>query len=1133
MNHAGGERLNAEWARRLRAPFGTLRCAAAPALPGGSAGALAQAFHRDPLFSGCVLAVAPNPAALEAFLGDAEVFRGRDGHLRAYPMLSGADDTEAAAARLSLLRILDAKSPPPVLIGTCVQALLQPSPDPRRTDELSRELKPGPDEGPEALVAWLEANGYQRGPEVYERGIYAVKGGIVDVWPTAAGVPSRIEYFGDDIESLRTFHPETQRSDQPLESLRIPPRRLPARSRGLLHHYLPDATIVLWLDWPTAENEAAAFAETGGLADNRRLGAVRDALDKRAGVRQFFFGEPGPDGAPAVTLPLQPLDGLAAGGAVQTDPEVMAARRRALLEQLFALRRTQKTALFFCLDTAGAASHLRGEIPAGEGEVCAAPLSGGFQLLSTRGVVRAVFAAQCDLYGFRKRLRGGYDLTERFVRNGEGLGLSTDALEDLTADDPTETLAARIFENFAPGDLVVHMEHGIGRYRGTTTIDFAGERREVLVLEYANGARLLAPLSQANLITRYTGVGDLPVRLHTLGGRRWNSEKLAAAQSVQRLALEMLTRQARRKSQPGHAFDAHTPYFEEFEASFPYRETEGQAECIRRVLADMQSAHPMDRLVCGDAGYGKTEIALRAAFVAAMQGKQVALLVPTTVLAQQHYETFRSRLAPYPLTVALHSRFVSPAARTAALEGAATGAVDILIGTHGILGPGVTFRDLGLVIIDEEQRFGVRDKERLKEICEKVDVLTLSATPIPRTLYLGLTGLRDLSLLRTPPPGRVATETTIAEDDDEVIRKAVLREIGRGGQVFFLHNRVLTLDRVHARLRTLFPHLRIGVGHGQLRPRETDRVMREFADGRYDILLSTTIVENGIDIPRANTILIDRADRFGIADLYQLRGRVGRGSLKAYAIFLVPHGVPLTTDAKERLQALASASQLGTGVSLALRDLSIRGSGNLLGAEQSGHISAVGFTLYCQLLRRAVAQFRGQPPPLLVNVEANFPFLSMGAGADADADEASGAYLPHLYIAEDSQRIQFHRRLAECASENELQALRAETEDRFGASPAPLRRLYTVALARILSAERNISRIDLREGKLYLYRDGVPLRFRGKLPHPAGQTPQEILDAILRLIRAQTKTAPAPNPIRLSGVSSLAVRKTHPDSAQP
>ena len=305
MNHAGGERLNAEWARRLRAPFGTLRSAAAPALPGGSAGALAQAFHRDPLFSGCVLAVAPNPAALEAFLGDAEVFRGRDGHLRAYPMLSGADDTEAAAARLSLLRILDAKSPPPVLIGTCVQALLQPSPDPRRTDELSRELKPGPDEGPEALVAWLEANGYQRGPEVYERGIYAVKGGIVDVWPTAAGVPSRIEYFGDDIESLRTFHPETQRSDQPLESLRIPPRRLPARSRGLLHHYLPDATIVLWLDWPTAENEAAAFAETGGLADNRRLGAVRDALDKRAGVRQFFFGEPGPDGAPAVTLPLQ------------------------------------------------------------------------------------------------------------------------------------------------------------------------------------------------------------------------------------------------------------------------------------------------------------------------------------------------------------------------------------------------------------------------------------------------------------------------------------------------------------------------------------------------------------------------------------------------------------------------------------------------------------------------------------------------------------------------------------------------------------------------------------------------------------------------------------------------------------
>ncbi|MBQ3810663.1 MAG: transcription-repair coupling factor, partial [Kiritimatiellae bacterium] len=652
-----------------------------------------------------------------------------------------------------------------------------------------------------------------------------------------------------------------------------------------------------------------------------------------------------------------------------------------------------------------------------------------------------------------------------------------DALEEALgrvesgAEAPSEALASRIVNHISPGDVVVHLERGIGRYLGLSEVQTANGRVEMLALEYAGGSKLYVPLSQAHLVSRYTGVGDAPVKLHSLSGKRWSAEKAQAAQAVQRLALGMLQRQARRQTTPGHAFAAETPYYGEFEASFPYAETPGQAECIRAVLADMRSSHPMDRLVCGDAGYGKTEVALRAAFTAAMQGKQVAVLVPTTVLAQQHFETFRERFAPYPLKVALHSRFATPGERAAALRGAADGTVDVLVGTHGILADGVRFKDLGLVVVDEEQRFGVVDKEKLKAVCETVDVLTLSATPIPRTLYLGLVGARDLSLLRTPPPGRVATETHVVADTDETVRDAVLAEIGRGGQVFFLHNRVMTIHLVRQRLERLFPHLRIAVGHGRLRPRETERVVRDFAAGLYDILLSTTIVENGIDVPRANTILVDRADRFGIADLYQLRGRVGRGSVKAQAYFLVPKEAAITADAKERLEALAAASRLGSGVSLAMRDLSIRGAGNLLGAEQSGHIAAVGFQLYCQLLRRAVAQLRGEAPPTFVNVETDLPFLALGPSA---GEGGSSAFLPYSYVEDDARRIELHRRLAECSSEAELDALRAETRDRFGPVPAPLARLFRVARIRVLAAERGVTRISMRDGALFLYRDGVP-----------------------------------------------------------
>ena len=1102
--------LRADLAEALRAPLEGVRLAAAPEPPGSAAAALAAALRRDP-DRGVVLAVVPGPVRLEAFAADAAAFLPAGDALRVFPMLSPAgEDPEAAAARLSVFRLLSPEKkgarPPPMLLATCVQALVQPSPDPAAVDAASLHLAPGAPADRDATVAWLEANGYRREPEVFEPGTYAVKGGVVDVWPAAARVPSRVELFGDEIESLRTFDPATQRSDQKLESLRVPPRRLPAGAGRYLPDALPPDATVLWIGGAELDAEAEAFAEECAAPEARRLPAVRAALLARPGASHVFLGLPTPEDAAPVALPFEPAGGLADAGAA-LDPAASEAARHALYAEVFARRGRRRAAdVHVCLDTEGTLERVREELgPSAAADLRVARLSGGFR------VPGAVFLSQADLFGRSKRAGS---LCTRFVIPGGAAEGGAAAADGTGAPSvgaapgaPDDALAARVVNDIAPGDLVVHQERGIGRYLGLKQVETAGGRVEMLALEYAGGTRLYVPLSQAHLVSRYTGVGDVPVKLHSLTGKRWSAEKAQAAEAVRRLALGMLQRQAKRQTMPGHAFAAETPYLEEFEASFPYEETPGQAECIRSVLADMRSPHPMDRLVCGDAGYGKTEVALRAAFVSAMQGKQVAVLVPTTVLAQQHYETFLERFAPYPLKVALHSRFATDRERAEALRGAADGTVDVLVGTHGILADGVRFKDLGLVVIDEEQRFGVNDKEKLKAATEMVDVLTLSATPIPRTLYLGLVGARDLSLLRTPPPGRVATETHVVQDTDETVRAAVLAEVSRGGQVFFLHNRVMTIHLVRRRLERLFPHLRIATAHGRLRPRETERIVRDFAAGLYDVLLSTTIVENGIDVPRANTILVDRADRFGIADLYQLRGRVGRGSVKAQAWFLVPKDAAVTADAKERLEALVAASRLGSGVSLAMRDLSIRGAGNLLGAEQSGHIAAVGFQLYCQLLRRAVAQLRGEAPPLLVNVETDLPFLSLGPGAE---DGAAGAFLPYAYVDDDSRRIELHRRLAECASEKELDALRAETRDRFGPVPPALDRLFRLTRCRILAAERGISRISMREGALFLYRDGLPLRFRGAVPRPAGTTPDQLLASVERLLRLHAAVPDGP-----------------------
>ncbi len=1136
------EALSGAAAQALRdalAPAWPMAGAATP--PGAGTAALAVAIARDVRVP-CVLVVASGAAELESFGADAAAMLGPGDSLRVFPMSSedAAASPACEAARIRAMAALSARGrdrPVSLVVATCAGALPQRCVDPAQMLARSLRLESGaapapPDggaapDGPEGLCGWLAAAGYRRAPEVYETGVFASRGGVVDVWPTAALVPSRVEFFGDQVDSIRTFDPSTQRSSRRIDSLVVPPMRPPDDLGALLHERLPDGACVLWTAPEAASDPAAAEAR---------------AFFGGRGFRQLFLGLPEPVGAMRARLPFVDvfsLPGLTADMAASgdwIDPDAAEARRAAVVS--CAARCAVAGAIVHVwADTDGAVANLRESAAAlyAVADLRARPISGGFAI-STGGQTAApgeIWLSQADVFGVAKRAaarRAPREADGPASGGGGSLGVGIAAALDATMpaaafDRPAdsgadsdaagssaaaEALASRILETIQRGDYVVHEEYGIGRYLGTDRLEIAGKSRETLVIEYAGGSILHVPLSRANLVSRYSGAGDeLTVVLHEIGSKRWAAQKAAAARSIERLAAEMLNRQARRKTLPGRPFAHETPWLAQFEASFPHRETPGQAECIRQVREDMESPHPMDRLVCGDAGYGKTEIAMRAAFISAMQGRQVAVLVPTTVLAQQHYSLFRDRFAPWPVTIALHSSTESDSRRAKVERGLASGAIDIVVGTHGILSERVVFKDLGLLVVDEEQRFGVRQKERLKERSEMVDVLSLSATPIPRSLYLGLVGARDLSLLRTPPPGRVPIRTRVAAKSDDILREAIGRELARGGQVFYLHNRVATLPLVAGQLRQLFPGLRIGMGHGRLPPAETAAAMIEFAEGRQDLFLSTTIVENGIDVPRANTIIVERADRFGVADLYQLRGRVGRSDVQAWAYFLVPDGGAVTGDARQRLEALEAASELGCGVSLAMRDLALRGAGNLLGAEQSGHIAAVGFRLYCQLLRRAVAKLRGEAPPLLVDVELDLPFLSANPG---DGGGCAPAFLPESYVSGDSARIDFHRRLAECSSEAELDAFVSDVTDRYGAAPQEARRLYATARLRILAAERGISRIRAESGtnRIFMYRGEAPLRAAGAIPELAGRAPDELLASALRLVSAVAKAAQVP-----------------------
>ena len=850
------------------------------------------------------------------------------------------------------------------------------------------------------VVSKIAALGYDRIGMVEKEGDWSQRGGIVDIWSPGDEFPVRCEFFGEDLESVRTFNAATQRSLERVQSVEIiSANEDPDLDDDLA--YLTD------------------FIPSGSAA----LALDHNAYDAERFIKNVFLrvytGEPVPRDTASADFQTVPLPGFGELDIAEAHHPELFDAARARLER-----------------------HLKSAEKSGERIVSLDALSGGFEIPPSDGFSGLVVVTKADRVFTKRKAR----VKKASVAQGARL-LDFDDLE--------------------PGEYVVHLEYGVGRFVGSSEILMDGKRTEVFTIEYDEGAILHVNASQAHLLSRYVGVKGQEVRLHRLDGKRWNKDKLDAQKAVADLAAALLRTQAERETAPGFAYDINCDGREAFDAAFPYEETNDQLAAIKAIEEDLSSTKPMDRLICGDAGYGKTEVAMRAAYIAALNGKQTAVLAPTTVLAEQHFETFTSRFDGTPVRIESVSRFQSGKIHEGTFERLKTGACDIVIGTHAILSSKIRFRDLGLIIIDEEQRFGVRHKEFLKRLRATADVLTLSATPIPRTLYMSMTGARDLSLLSSPPRERVAVETVVVRDSDMIVRSAIEAELARGGQVFFLHNRVTTMGKVEKRLREICPKIRVVVAHGQMDSKTLARKMRAFERGEYDLLLSTTIIESGIDIPRANTILVSDAQTFGLADLYQLRGRVGRSSVQGRAIFLLPGMGAVDSDARERLAALKRHGGLGGGFALAVRDLELRGAGNLLGSEQSGHIAAIGFTLYCQLLKRTVAMLKGEKPNDIVDVKLNLDFIIFSPSSD---DSGSVAALPHDYIEEDSQRMGFMKRLAEAADVRDVKSIKKELADRFGRLPSAAQRLVKLAELRILAAQKGVNLIRVAKDRAFIYK---------------------------------------------------------------
>jgi transcription-repair coupling factor (superfamily II helicase) len=887
------------------------------------------------------------------------------------------------------------------LVCASAAALAEGMPPPgAHTDPIP--LGTGEEIGMDELAERLALAGYERVDQVEERGQFAVRGGLVDVFPTTGRDPLRLEFFGDEVEAIRAFSPFTQRTLHPIESATV----YPSAERRL------DQTDARLAD----DGETPAIPQDLVPPVPGGPDIVWQADEVQALWRDEFDTELSLEGASA-------LDPLPSGQPFSFEAQRPAVAARGLAE---------------------AENELRAFVRAGQRVIVAFPHRG--EALRTENMLRRVEARLLDaadrfpeeaelLFAVSPARRG-------FVWRELGIVLLPDTQVFRKRIRRSRVApvgrALQSFADLRTGDYVVHEDHGVGKLLGFETREVATVTRDYLRLAFRGDDRLYVPHEQIGKVSRYVGVDGKEPALSKLGGRAWNLLKSRARASIRELAGELLRLYAQRQQAPGHAYDLDQEWLERLEASFPYRETEDQRRAIESVKEDLEAARPMDRLVCGDVGFGKTEVAVRAAFAAALNGKQTLMLVPTTILTQQHWNTFRERYRDFPVRVEMVSRFRKPGDVKQVLADFAEGRVEVLIGTHRILSRDVIPKELGLVIVDEEQRFGVAQKELLRSLRLEVDVLALTATPIPRTLHMSLSGLRDISVIETPPEGRRPIRTHVGEYDEEIIRQALTREAERGGQSFYLHNRVETIDDRAIELQGLCPELRFVVGHGQMPERELEKRMLSFLSGDADVLVSTTIIESGLDIPQANTLVVERADMLGLAQLYQIRGRVGRSDVLAHSYLLYPDSSELTPEARARLATLADHTELGAGFAIAMRDLEIRGGGELLGAEQHGHLAALGFELYVEMLGEAVAELAGERRTVARPVRV-----------DARID----AYVPAEYIASEAQKIDLHRRLALTESEDELRELEAATVDRYGPLPEPVANLFAIQTAKLKIAQ--------------------------------------------------------------------------------
>jgi transcription-repair coupling factor (superfamily II helicase) len=881
-----------------------------------------------------------------------------------------------------------------------------------------------------ALCEALFKSGYEKCPQVTTRGQFAVRGGILDIFSWHHSLPVRIELFGEEIESIREFELDDQTSIQTLDRCEVLVGD-PEHRNVDLRDYMGKGDVLIGIE--SERHEIGVKITSGAI--------VSDTVED---YRTAFFGTGFQD--------------FEAG-----DFLVEESKREIALRQLRAWIGDHWRLYAICHNE-GEIERLRDVLCDNEVDVDAIRFVVGSL---TRGFVfpEAELAILCDAEIF-----GRYQSP-----SAQRLALRRSRMRGGRA--PID------FSEIADGDLVVHLEHGIGKYRGIQKLQQNGSEQEVVVLEFANDARLYVPFEQAFLVSRYVGIGKRFPTLSALGDNRWGRAKKAAETAVFDYAAKLLEIQAERNSRSGYAHPPDTEWQYEFESSFLYKETKDQLQAIQETKGDMETDRPMDRLICGDVGFGKTEVAIRAAFKAVINGKQVVMLVPTTVLAQQHYNTFRERMSDYPIRVGMLSRFLSQREQRETVEGLKDGTIDIVIGTHRLITGDVQFKELGLVVIDEEQRFGVRHKEKFKEQFKLIDVLTLSATPIPRTLYLSLVGAKDMSVIETPPPNRLPVETVICGYDERIIRDAIQRELHRNGQVYFLHNRVESIDRVREKVRLLCPGARVDVGHGQMDEQELEEVMERFVAGKTDVLVSTTIIESGLDIPNANTIIIDRADRFGLADLYQLRGRVGRAQHKAYAYLMLPRDMMTVGSARKRINAIKQYSGLGAGFRIAMRDLEIRGAGNILGTAQSGHIINIGFDLYCQLLQQAIEELQGKRPRFRADVPIRLDFVSTNEGEYVSSQShLEPAFIPSDYISQPQTRIQAYKKLAEANSKEALHKLAGDWRDQFGSHPVAVRNLLTLNEIKLVAARAKVISIEVKDSKVMLTRGGDYLLVGDRFP---------------------------------------------------